>query len=277
MHDHHDHDHAHHHAPEHEHHPHHDQHGCRHHPHVHGQTLVLRPYTGISGDMMVAGLARMLDADQTLIDETVRAIGIEALAGSFRVVPHSLNEVGGWRGDVSLPHEHSHRTLADIRTIIRASALADNAKTLAENAFTVLAEAEGAVHGKATEEVAFHEVGALDSILDMCLAAALFDKLAPAQFVCGPLPVCDGAISCAHGTIPVPAPAVMRLLRDVPVYGIPSRGETVTPTGLALLKAFGASFGVWPHMRIQREAIVYGTRVFPNVPNGAIFAFGETV
>lgn len=268
------HDHAHkHHAPTpgHEHH----EHAHHQHEHAHGTVLVLRPYTGISGDIMVAGLARMLDADQALLDELVAAVGMPELAGSLAVVPHAVNEVGGWRCRVTLPREHSHRTLADIRAIIAKSSLTEQARALAEKTFAVLAEAEGAVHGKAPEEVSFHEVGALDSILDICLAAALFDRLRPGSFICGSLPVCDGAVTCAHGTLPAPAPAVMRLLRGVPVHGIPTHGETLTPTGLALLRAFGASFGPWPAMTITSEALVYGTRVFAHVPNGAIFACGE--
>lgn len=253
-------------------------HGCNHgHHHARGSVLVLRPYTGISGDIMVAGLARMLGADQTLLDECVAAIGIPALAGSLSVIPHSLNEVGGWRCRITLPREHSHRTLADIRSSIAGGSLTENAKHLADMAFTILAEAEGAVHGKEAASVSFHEVGALDSILDTCLAAALFDRLSPGLFICGPLPVCDGTITCAHGKLPAPAPAVMRLLHDTPVRGIPSSGETLTPTGVALLKAFGASFGTWPAMTVKTEALIYGTRVFENVPNGAIFAFGEAL
>ena len=270
--------HEHGHGHSHDHHHGHD-HG-RHHGHGHGHSLagervlVLRPYTGISGDIMVAGLARMLGLDQAAIDAHIASIGLDALAGSLTVAPHSLNEVGGWQCTVTLPHEHSHRTLADITAIIDASSLTGGAKKLARDAFALIAEAEGAVHGKEPDTVSFHEVGALDSILDVCLAAALFDALAPDLFVCGPLPVCDGTVRCAHGKLPVPAPAVMRLLRGVPVHGIPTTGETLTPTGVALLKAFGASFGTWPPMVMETEAIVYGTRVFENVANGAIFAYG---
>lgn len=223
---------------------------------------------------MVAGLARLLGADREAIDRHIASIGVAALEGSLSVNPHFLNSVGGWQCQVKLPHEHSHRTLADITEIIAASSMTAKAKELATAAFATVAEAEGAVHGKAPSAVSFHEVGALDSILDVCLASALFDALSPGAFVCGPLPVCDGAVNCAHGTLPVPAPAVMRMLHGFPVYGIPSRGETLTPTGVALLKAFGASFGAWPVMTIEAEALVFGTRVFENVPNGAIFAFG---
>lgn len=283
MHDHHDHchgSHAHHHRHEHDDSKH-GHHGRGHEHHTHrrgrGSVLVLRPYTGISGDIMVAGLARMLGADQAALGGMIDSIGVPGLAGGLAVVPHSLNEVGGWRCEVALPHEHSHRTLKDIKSIIAQSSMTERAKELAANAFTVLAEAEGAVHGKDADAVSFHEVGALDSILDTCLAAILFDRLGPDHFVCGPLPVCDGTIRCAHGKLPAPAPAVMRLLRDVPVRGIPTSGETITPTGVALLKAFGASFGEWPAMSITAEALVYGSRVFEGVPNGAIFAFGPSL
>lgn len=264
-------------------HGHHHGHHAHSHPHGHAGThagksvLVLRPYTGISGDIMVAGLARMLGADQPAIDAHIASIGVPALEGSLMLLPHSRNAVGGWQCRVTLPHEHSHRTLADISGIIDASSLTENAKALAVVAFSLIAHAEGAVHGKEPDTVSFHEVGALDSILDVCLAAALFDALAPAHFVCGPLPVCDGTIRCAHGKLPAPAPAVMRLLHGLPVHGIPTSGETLTPTGVALLKAFGASFGAWPAMTLETEALVYGTREFENVPNGAIFALGTGI
>jgi len=267
MHDIHDHNHPHIHVPE-------QGHSHEGHAHAGEPVLVLRPYTGISGDIMVAGLARMLDADQAAIDRHIASIGVPALEGSLEIIPHSLNGVGGWQCRVTLPHEHSHRTLADITEIIVASSMTERAKELATATFTIVAEAEGAVHGKDPSTVSFHEVGALDSILDVCLASALFDALSPAAFVCGLLPVCDGAVNCAHGTLPVPAPAVMRMLHGLPVRGIATRGETLTPTGVALLKAFGASFGTWPAMTIVTEALVFGTRVFENVPNGAIFAFG---
>ena len=252
-------------------------HGGQHHNHDHaskGSVLVLRPSTGISGDIMVTGLARMLDADQARIDAHIASLNLPELTGGLRVEAHSLNEVGGWISRVTLPHEHAHRTLGDILGIIETSAMTPEAKQLAVSAFSILAEAEGAVHGKEAASVSFHEVGALDSILDTCLAAALFAELAPTRFVCGSLPLCDGVIHCAHGVLPSPAPAVLRLLHGVPVHGIASQGETITPTGLALLKAFGAEFGLWPAMVLEKQAVVYGTKVFPNVPNGAIFAHG---
>lgn len=86
--------------------------------------------------------------------------------------------------------------------------------------------------------------------------------------------MCDGCIACAHGIIPVPAPAVVELLEGVPVRPFQGDGETVTPTAMALLRALGAQFGPWPSMRVEKQALVYGTRIFPNAPNGALFALG---
>ena len=93
--------------------------------------------------------------------------------------------------------------------------------------------------------------------------------------MCSPLPLADGGVHCAHGWLPTPAPAVLELLRDVPVCGFAGKGETVTPTAIALLKALGVSFGPWPSMRIERRALVYGGRVFPDAPNGAVWACGS--
>ena len=88
--------------------------------------------------------------------------------------------------------------------------------------------------------------------------------------------MCDGSIACAHGVIPCPAPAVTELLEGIPVRPFSGEGETVTPTGLALVRAMGAEFGPWPAMRIVRMARVYGNTVFPDAPNGALFAFGAS-
>jgi uncharacterized protein (DUF111 family) len=134
-----------------------------------------------------------------------------------------------------------------------------------------LAQAEATVHGCSVDEVHFHEVGALDSILDTCVAAALFTKIDPAEFHCSPLPMCDGIIRCEHGLLASPPPAVQEMLNGVPVYGADASGETVTPTALAFLKAAGARFGRWPQCEVVTSARAYGGKVFENLPNGANF------
>lgn len=154
--------------------------------------------------------------------------------------------------------------------------MSDKAKELALKTFGFVAEAEGKVHGMALEEVTFHEVGALDSILDICFNCELFTRLNPDHLIVSPLPIADGHIHCTHGVIPSPAPAVQALLVGIPVRPFGAEGETVTPTGIALLKAFGAEFGPWPQMVIEKIETVYGTYVYEGVPNGATFALGKS-
>ena len=270
-HEHHEHDHGHHHDHEHGHDHHHD--------HAHGAPMILtvRAVSGLSGDMILTGLARMNALGQAELDAETEKLSLEALQGCLRVEERSVNHVNGWGCVIALPHEHAHRTFADIRAIIEASALEPRAKELALSAFGLIAGAEAAVHGKTPEDVTFHEVGALDSILDICLAASLFARLSPARFICSPLPLADGGVHCAHGWLPTPAPAVLQMLDGIPVCGFAGHGETVTPTAVALLKAFGAKFGPWPNMTVQRRALVYGDKVFANAPNGVIWAYGPEV
>jgi len=237
--------------------------------------LVLRTPSGISGDMLVTGLARIATVSDDQLEALVASIGIPALCGTLKIHPHTVQEISGWKAEINLPHEHAHRTLSTIEALISESSLAPEAAALAQRSFRILAEAEARVHQVPPEKVHFHEVGALDSILDTCLAAALFQRIAPSRFVCSPLPVCDGVIHCEHGLLASPAPAVLEMLGGVRVYGISSQGETVTPTALAFLKAAGASFGQWPHMTVQTTVRAYGSRILPGVPNGAIFALGK--
>ncbi len=224
--------------------------------------------------MFVAGLAALADLQNEQLQSMVDSIGIGALEDSVTLVEHSVAGINGLRLEVTLPHENSHRSLRDIRTIIAKSAMTPGAKFMAEGAFNLLGFVEGRIHGIPTEDVTFHEIGALDSILDVCLTAILFDKLHPVRLVCSPLPVCDGAIRCAHGLLMSPAPAVQELLVGVPVYGVPPEGETVTPTAIALLKTLAATFGYWPSIRLDRVVRVYGGKIFESMPNGAVFGLG---
>lgn len=234
--------------------------------------LVVRPNSGLSGDMLLAGFARMAQATNGELDEIALSLGLPS--GCVTLEEAAVNRIGGWRARVSLPREHHHRSLGDVKRIIAASALDKAARALAEKAFAILAAAEGRVHGIPPAKVTFHEVGALDSILDTCLVAWLYDRLGRPRLVSGPLPLCDGTVRCAHGLLPAPAPAVLDMLEGVPVRGLASSGETVTPTAISLLKALDAEFGDWPAMIVRQRALVYGTRVLPGVANGAIFAFG---
>ncbi|MDO5538231.1 MAG: DUF111 family protein, partial [Desulfovibrionaceae bacterium] len=222
------------------------------------------------------GLSRLLDLDDQALNALAGGIMPE-LAGCLSVGRAEVNAIGGWRAEVTLPHQHEHRTLADILVLLEKADISPRARELAGSTFTLLARAEGRVHGRAPEEVHFHEVGALDSVLDITLGCVLYDMLSPDLFQVSPLPVADGSVVCAHGVLPVPAPAVLELLDGIPVVPFAGTGETVTPTAIALLKSLGAQFGPWPAMLVEKHALAYGTRVFPGAPNGAVFALGRAL
>ena len=241
-----------------------------------GDILTVRALSGLSGDIILCGLACMTKTTSAELHELIAALKIPALSKCVDILEKSVNEISGFHAKVTLAHEHAHRKLSDIIEIIDKSELTQNAKDLSKQTFTILGKAEAKVHGKEEADVTFHEVGALDSILDICIACALFDKLKPAHFVCSALPIADGSIFCAHGHIPSPAPAVLELLENVPVCAFAGTGETVTPTAIALLKALGASFDLWPSMTIERKCIAYGTKKFPDVANGSIWAWGKS-
>ncbi|MDR2455588.1 MAG: LarC family nickel insertion protein, partial [Deltaproteobacteria bacterium] len=232
--------------------------------------IVIRPHSGISGDMMVAGLLALSGGGQEALDDNLARLGLESLAGKVKLTRRSVGGVSGLGLAIDIPPEGTHRTMADIREFFLKADISQSAKKMAVGCFALVAEAEGQVHELPPEEVGFHEVGALDSLMDIGLSCALFDSLGAPRLVCGPLPVADGAVRCAHGVLPSPAPAVAILLEGVAVRGFGGEGETVTPTGLALLKCFGAQFGPWPAITIDRQAMVYGTKTFPGVPNGAL-------
>lgn len=249
------------------------QQACPHKPG--GLGISIRAATGLSGDILLTGLARLAKLTEQELNAMVKSLKLPQLDGCLQIVPREVNGVSGWGARINLPEEHSHRHLPEILRIIQNSEMADRAKTLAQDTFTLLGGAEAKVHGSDISQVTFHEVGALDSILDTCLVCALFAHLNPARLVLSPLPLCDGTIKCAHGLLPSPAPAVLELLDGVVVRGLDAKGETLTPTAVALIKVLGAEFGQWPTMKIQERALVYGGRYFEGVPNGVIFASGE--
>ncbi|MDR3163089.1 MAG: LarC family nickel insertion protein [Helicobacteraceae bacterium] len=239
--------------------------------------MTVRALSGLSGDMTLCALASLAELTQREVNALVSELKLPALEGVLAIEPRSVNRIAGVGCRIDLPREHTHRSLSDIRKIIAGSAMPAGAKELSERAFVVLAEAEASAHGKKVEEIVFHEVGALDSILDICLSCRIFAVLAADRFACSPLPLADGVIDCAHGKLLSPAPAVLRMLTETPVRGFAGEGETVTPTALALLKAFNAEFGGWPSMIVEKTTISYGGRIFENAPNGAIWALGRSL
>ena len=173
-------------------------------------------------------------------------------------------------------HSHApHRSLSAILDIIRAAPLGDRVKERASRAFQLLGEAEAAIHSIPVEKVHFHEVGAVDTIADIVCAAAGCDALAVDRWICSPLNVGSGTVKCAHGTLPVPAPATLALLGDAPVYAAGEPMERVTPTGAAILRMLDVRYGPLPAMRVASRGYGAGGRDTPGTPNLLRILAGE--
>jgi uncharacterized protein (TIGR00299 family) protein len=173
-------------------------------------------------------------------------------------------------------HEHSHgRSLSAIRKLIEAAKLADAVKQTAIYAFELLGASEAKIHNVDIEKIHFHEVGAVDAIVDIVAVSAGIHALGVKTWYCSPLNVGGGMVDCAHGRFPVPAPATADLLRDVPTYSAHVQQELVTPTGAALIRALSPTFGPQPAMRVQNIGYGAGTRNPKDFPNVLRLSIGE--
>jgi uncharacterized protein (TIGR00299 family) protein len=173
-------------------------------------------------------------------------------------------------------HEHGH-SLTAIRKIIDKAAISSTAKLTAIRIFEALGQAEAEIHGMSIEQVHFHEVGAVDAMVDIVCAAVGAESLAVGEWICSPLNVGGGTVRCAHGTLPVPAPATLKLLRDAPVYSSGPQFELVTPTGTAIVKVLSSRFASFPAMKIDKTGYGAGTREFPQHPNLLRLTIGEAM
>jgi hypothetical protein len=172
-------------------------------------------------------------------------------------------------------HQHEHRSLSTILKIIREAKLADSVKEKAARAFQLLGEAEAAIHSISIEKVHFHEVGAVDTIVDLVCTAAGCEALGVDRWMASSLNVGSGTVKCQHGTLPVPAPATLALLGDAPVYAAGSPMERVTPTGAAVLRMLQVEYGTLPAMRVAARGYGAGGRETPGEPNLLRLIVGE--
>jgi uncharacterized protein (TIGR00299 family) protein len=180
-------------------------------------------------------------------------------------------------GGVSHAHhtDHAHRTLAEIGALIDRSALSASGKARARHLVQRLGVAEAAIHGVPLEQVHLHEVGALDSIIDIVGTVFALESLGADRIVSSPLNVGRGTIRSAHGVYPVPAPATVRLLEGAPIYAGPQRVELVTPTGALLVTDYATEFGAIPAMRVRATGYGAGSRDLPETPNVVRVILGE--
>jgi len=183
------------------------------------------------------------------------------------------------RAGLPAPHEHAQehgRGLKEIREIIRKSAISESVKNTAIKIFEALGAAEAKIHNSSIEEVHFHEVGAVDAMVDIVCAAVGAEALDVDQIVCSPLNVGGGTVKCAHGTFPVPAPATLELLQNAPVYSSGIDVELVTPTGAAIVRTLATRFGSFPAMKVQKIGYGAGTRDFAGHANVVRLSIGES-
>ncbi len=257
------------------------------------KTACFDPFSGASGDMILGAL---LDAGLSL-DELRAELATLPLEGyELRAQKVTRHGIAATKFEVAidsyeesededeiedendsshthtppLPHSptpHAHRGLSDILEIIAASALPDADRERAASVFRRLAEAEAKVHDCSPDDIHFHEVGAVDAIVDIVGAVVGLRLLGIEQVVCGPLRTGTGFVDCAHGRLPVPAPATVELLRGVPSVGTDLEGELTTPTGAALLTTLADAFGSRPPMKIDAVGYGAGRRERQGVPN----------
>jgi hypothetical protein len=238
------------------------------------KTLYFDCFAGASGDMILGALVGAGVEARHLLEQ-LSLLGLQGYEVEFGTVDRS--GISAVKADVRVPHEHAHRHLSDILKIINASGLGDGVKDRAARIFTRLAEAEARVHNVALERVHFHEVGAMDAIIDVVGACIGFEALGIERFVSSPLHVGSGMVEMAHGRFPVPPPAVAELLRDAPVYSTEVTGELVTPTGAAIISTVASLYSQLPQMKVERVAYGAGSRDYPRFPNALRVIVGESV
>lgn len=228
-------------------------------------------FSGISGDMVLGALVD-LGVDIADLGKELDKLGISGYDLSAKKV--GKNHICGTKVDIVVREGHKHRGLKDINVIIDKSALDHDIKDLSKKIFLRLAEAESRVHNTDIEKIHFHEVGALDAIIDIVGIAIGLKKINVDKIYCSKLHVGSGFVRCSHGVMPVPAPATMELLKGVPVYSTDAKGELVTPTGAAVITSITADFGGMPQMRVDEVGYGAGISDFEH-PNVLRIVIGE--
>lgn len=276
------------------------------------RTLYLDCSMGAAGDMLTAALLELLPEREKIVEqlnglgipgvevkcEPTKKCGISGTHVTVRIHgqveseemydhahghdhshEHSHDNGEGHqhdRGHGGQPHEHHHHSgMHEIEHIVEHLAVSERIRKDIISVFGMIAEAESHVHGMPVRDIHFHEVGTMDAVADIAAVCILMDRLAPDQVIVSPVHVGCGQVKCAHGILPVPAPATAHILKDVPIYGGKVQGELCTPTGAALLKYFATCFGDMPVMRTAAIGYGMGKKDFP-AANCVRALLGET-
>jgi len=230
--------------------------------------------SGLSGDMLLGALVDV-GLDTKVLREMISSLGLEKVCNidATRVLK---NGISATQVIVELlEKKQTPRRLSDVKKIIRDSNLSNSIRTRSIRVFERLAKVEARIHGRSVEQVHFHEVGAVDSIVDIVGVVTGLEVLGITNAFSSPLPLGSGFIQTEHGNIPLPSPATVELLQGVPVYDSGVKGEMVTPTGAALLTEFVTEFGRLPSMKILASGFGAGTRDIPDRPNVLRVIIGE--
>lgn len=238
------------------------------------KTLYFDCFAGASGDMILGALVGV-GVDPRELLEKLSLLGVSGYEIDFEKVDRS--GISATYARVRTADEHAHRHLSNILKVINDSMLSEGVKRRATQIFTRLAEAEALIHNVPVERIHFHEVGALDAIIDVVGACIGFELLGVERFVCSELHVGSGMVEMAHGRFPIPPPAVAELLKGVPIYSSDIKGELVTPTGAAIITAVCSEFGPLPKMKTERTGYGAGTREYQNFPNVLRLMLGDDV
>jgi hypothetical protein len=228
-------------------------------------------FSGIAGDMILGALVD-LGVDEKFLKKELKKLPI--VGYNIDIKTAESNHIAARDVTVKIKEEQHHRHLSDIINLLEQSTLDSEVQKLSQTIFQNLAEAEAAVHRIDINEVHFHEIGAVDSIIDIVGAAIGITHLDIKKIYCSPLPLGHGFVTCAHGILPLPAPATVELLKGVPVYSVDRTTETVTPTGAAIITTLADHFGPMPAMKINK--IGYGSgKIQSDYPNLLRVCLGE--
>jgi pyridinium-3,5-bisthiocarboxylic acid mononucleotide nickel chelatase len=225
--------------------------------------LYLDCFSGVAGNMLLGALLG-LGYPEGELRNVIQSLGFDP--DILHVEPTQVQGLAATLVTVDNPPDQPHRHLADVLEIIDRAEIPPEAADNARKTFTRLAEAEAKVHGTTPDHIHFHEVGAVDALVDIVGVCAAIEALGVEAVICSPLPLGRGTVECAHGTLPVPVPATAELLHGVPTYSAGRDGEHVTPTGAALVTTLSAKFGDHGTIATTHTAFGAGTRKFEGGP-----------
>lgn len=222
-------------------------------------------FSGVSGDMLLAALLHAGLSEDRLREELAK-LPINDV--EITLTATTDQAIAARRVEIRSTRQQELRHLPDLLDILSRSRLSEKVCTTSAAIFTAIATAEAKIHGIAVDQVHFHEIGAIDTIIDVVGTVVGLELLGIKRLIASPLPLGRGFVQCAHGRLPLPAPAVCELLRDVPTYGVEIEQELVTPTGAALISGLAGSYGPMPSMTITATGYGAGSHILPHAqPN----------